>query len=66
MAHGGGVAALLEDVDESVDVAADVGAGIFDGVAHTGLGGEIDDDIGLLGGEEAVDGLLVLEIDADE
>ena len=42
------VAAGLKDVVESDDIALDVGVGVLDAVTYTRLGGEVDNDVGLM------------------
>ena len=64
MMHG--VAAGLEDVVEAQHVAADVGVGVLDAVAHAGLGGQIDHDVRLELLEEAVHQGLVGDVPLDE
>ena len=44
----------FEDVVEAEDVALDIGIGVFDAVAHSGLGCEVDDDVELVLLEQAV------------
>ena len=53
------VATSLEDVVETYEVRLDVGVGIGDGVAHTGLSREVDDNIRLKPGEELAYQLIV-------
>ena len=53
------VAARLEDVVESDEVALDIGVGIGDAVAHACLGGEVDDYCYLVFGEDCLHGCLV-------
>ena len=38
------VAAAFKEIDESDEVGVDVGVGVFERVAHSRLGGEVDDD----------------------
>lgn len=45
----------FEDIVEADDVALDVGIGVLYTVAHSGLGGEVDDDIKTMLGKESVD-----------
>jgi hypothetical protein len=49
------VPAAFKDVDETYQVAVDVGVGIFQGVAHPGLGGQVDHLGKPLGGEQSRD-----------
>lgn len=49
------VAAGLEDVEEADEVALEVCAGILDGVADTGLGGEVYHDVEAVLREQALD-----------
>lgn len=49
------VAAGLEDVEEADEVALEVCAGILDGVADTGLGGEVHHDVEAVLREQALD-----------
>jgi len=44
--------APLEQVDETDDVAVDIGERVFDGVAHAGLRGKVADDIELFFGKQ--------------
>jgi len=48
------VAAGLEDVGKAYDVALDVGVGVCEGVAHTGLGCEVADAAGFVLGENTI------------
>ncbi len=58
------VAAAFKDVGEADDVAVDVGERVLDGVAHTGLGGEVDDALGLVSGKGRFDSAAIGEVDA--
>lgn len=60
------VAAGLEDVVEADEVGLDIGTGVGDAVAHTGLGGEVDHYLGLVLGKEAVNQLLVGNVAFDK
>ena len=46
------MAAGLEDVVEADDVGLDVGIGVGDAIANTGLSSEVDNDVELLFGKE--------------
>jgi hypothetical protein len=46
------VAAAFEDVHEADEVAVHIGVRILQRIAHAGLGGQVDDAVELLGGEE--------------
>src|SRR3569623_1828296 len=56
--------AALQDIQKTDDVAVDVGARVFDGVAHAGLGGEVHHALRLVLGEHGLDGGAVLDIGA--
>ena len=60
------MAAGFEDVVEADEVGFDVGIGVSDAVADTGLGGEVDDDIELVFGEESVDEIAVGDVASDK
>ncbi len=60
------VAACFQDVVESDEVALDVGIRVRDGIADSGLGGEVYDDGKVVLLEQAVDGGLVGEVRFDE
>ena len=60
------VAARLEDVVESDEVALDIGVGIGDAVAHTCLGGEVDHYCNLVFGEDCLHGCLIGDGGVDE
>ena len=60
------VAARLEDVVESDEVALDVGVGIGDAVAYACLGGEVDHYCYLVFGEDCLHGCLVGDGGMDE
>ena len=60
------VAAGLEDIEEPDDIRLDIVFGMGDAMAHAGLGGEVDDHLRMVGGEETVDGLLVGDVALDE
>ena len=63
---GGVVAAGFEDVVEADEVGFDVGVGVVDAVANASLGGEVDDNVGLVLGKQLVDGGLISEVTFDE
>ena len=60
------VAAGLEDVVESYEVALDIGVGVGDAVAHACLGGEVDHYGYLVFGEDCLHGCLVGDRGVDE
>ena len=60
------VATCFQDVVESDEVTLDVGIWVRDGIADTGLGGEVHDDGKVVLFEQAVDGSLVGEVRFDE
>lgn len=60
------VAASLEDVEEAHEVALEVCARVFDGVADTGLGGEVHHDVETVLGEQALDEGSVTQVAAHE
>ena len=60
------VAAGLEDVVESDEVALDVGIGVGDAVAHACLGGQVDHYCYLVFGEDCLHGCLVGDGGVDE
>ena len=62
----GVMAAGFEDVVEADEVGFDVGIGVSDAVADTGLGGEVDDDIELVLCEEGVDEVAVGDVASDK
>ena len=49
-----GVAAALEDIDETYQVAVDVGMGVFEGVAHASLCGRVEHAIEVVFFEECL------------
>ena len=53
------MAAGLEDVVEANHVGLDIGIGILDGIADTGLSGKIHHDIEMILGEEGIDQSLI-------
>ena len=59
------MAAAFDDVQEADDVGLDVGVGVVRGVAHAGLGGEVDDALRSVGGEGVFDGVAVGEVGDD-
>ena len=60
------VAACFQDVVETDEVALDVGIRVRDGIADTGLGGEVHDDGKVVFLEQAVDCSLVGEVRLDK
>ena len=60
------VAAGFEDVVEADEIGLDIGTGVGDAVAHTGLGGEVDHYLRLVLGKEAVNQLLVGNVAFDK
>lgn len=60
------VAAGLEHIEESDEVALQVGARILDGVAHARLGGEVHHDVEAVLGEQALDEGGVAQVAAHE
>ena len=60
------VAACLEDVEETHEVALEVGARVLDGVAHARLGGEVHHDVEAVLGEQALNEGGVTQIAAHE
>ena len=60
------VAACLEDVVESYEVALDVGVGVGDAVAHACLGGQVDHYCYLVFGEDRLHGCLIGDGGVDE
>ena len=62
----GASAAGFEDVVESDEIALDIGVRVRDGIADSGLGGEVHDDGEVVLLEQAVDGRLVGEVRFDE
>ena len=60
------VAAGLEDVVETDEVALDVGVGIGDAVAHACLGGQVDHYCYLVFGEDCLHGFLIGDGGVDE
>lgn len=65
MLHGV-VAAALEDIKEADEVALEVGARVLDGVADTGLGGEVHHDIEAVLGEQPLDEGGIAQVAANE
>ena len=59
-------AAGFEEVEEAVDVACDVGLWIDKAVAHACLGGKVDREVELVGGEEVFHFLFVTEVELAE
>lgn len=57
------VTTAFEEVDEACEVAIDVGVGVLDGVADSGLGGEIDDAIEGVALEKLSEGGAIAEIE---
>lgn len=60
------VAAGLQDVEESDEVALEVGARVLDGVADARLGGEVHHDVEAVLGEQALDERGVAQVATDE
>lgn len=60
------IAAGFQDVVEADEVGLDIGAGVGDAVAHTGLGGQVDHYLRFVLGKETVDQLLVGNIALDK
>ena len=60
------VAAGLEDVVESDEVALDIGVGVGDAVANTCLGGEVNHYCYLVFGEDCLHGCLIGDGGVDE
>ena len=58
------VSHALEQVEESHDVAVDVGIGVFDRIAYAGLCRQIDDGIEFFSSEQVLQGLSVFEVQA--
>lgn len=60
------MAAGFQDVQESDQVALQVGVRVRNGVAHACLGGEVHDFVELFFGKELVQGFLVVDAHLDE
>lgn len=60
------MAARLEHVEESDEVALEVGARVLDGVAYARLGGEVHHDVEAVLGEQALDEGSVAQVAAHE
>ena len=60
------VAAGFQDVQKADDVGVDVRAGVLQGVAHAGLGGQVAHGVELLGGEQGVQALCIFQLQLDE
>lgn len=60
------VSHALEQVEESHDVAVNVGIGVFDRIAYAGLCRQIDDGIEFFSSEQVLQGLSVFEVHLDE
>jgi hypothetical protein len=60
------VAAALEDVDEADQVAVDIGVGVLDRIADTGLRSEVDHLVELLGGKKLLHAGPVGDVQLDE
>ena len=58
------VAAAFQNVCKADDVTVDVGHRVVDGVAHPGLGGEVDHALRLVRGEGCFYGAAVSQVDA--
>ena len=52
----------LQDIEGAVGVGREVNVGIFHRVPNAGAGGEVKDSVELVGGEEAVEGGEVFDI----
>lgn len=61
-----GVAAGFEDVVEADEVGLDIGIGVGDAIADTSLGSEVDHNLRMVFGEDAVDEGAVGDVAADE
>ena len=59
------VPAGLQDIAETDQIGIDVGMGVFERIAHTGLGGEIDDPLRPVGAERPVNGFPIFQRNAD-
>ena len=62
----GVMTAGFKNIVEANDVRLDVGVGVGNGVADTGLGGEVHDNLGLILHENIVDKRLVREVALDK
>ena len=60
------MAAGLENVVEANHVGLDIGIGILDRIADTGLSSKIHHDIEMILGEEGIDGGFVSDVTLDE
>lgn len=60
------IAAGLEHIEESDEVALEVGARVLDGVADARLGGEVHHDIEAVLGEQALDEGCIAQVAAHE
>ena len=58
------VSATFKDVGKADNIAIDIGERIFDGVAHSGLGGQIDHPIGLVGLECSFNGDTISKVNS--
>ena len=56
-------AAAFQNVSEADDIAVDVSKWVLDGVAHTGLGSEVDNSLRFVGGKALFHGSTVPEVD---
>ena len=56
--------ATLEDVHRADDIAVYVGVRVLDRVAHAGLGGQVDDLVETLVGEQLVNSRLICQVDS--
>lgn len=52
----------LEDVVETYDVALDIGIGVLDAVAYTGLGRQVHDDVEMMLGKKSIDERFVSKV----
>ncbi len=60
------MATSLEDVPHTDEIGVDVGSGILQGIANTGLGCQMDDSIKRIGLEQPLDRCAVRDIDRIE
>ncbi len=60
------VPAGFEDVEETLDIAACIGVRVGQGIAHPGLGGEVDDRLEAVPGEQGPDRGAVGHVQAAE
>ena len=62
----GMMSASLENVIETNNVRFDISVGMINTVTDAGLGGEVDDDIWMMLGEDLIDKFFVGEVAFDE